>query len=76
MDFPSEFKTLLKLNRKFVFKIQVSDFNLHNNYLAYTVHRLSDDEKVIEEVFKRSPGYEEEILNDDATPTNNSKKVL
>nr|KAJ0199027.1 hypothetical protein LSAT_V11C600319000 [Lactuca sativa] len=44
---PDEFKILL--NKKFVFKVQISMFNLQNNYRAYTVHKLTDDERVLAE---------------------------
>nr|XP_043613279.1 probable serine/threonine-protein kinase PBL11 [Erigeron canadensis] len=55
-NIPDEFNTLL--NRKFVFKVQISKFNLENKSLAYTVHRLTADESVLDEVFKRSSTYE------------------
>nr|KAJ0203631.1 hypothetical protein LSAT_V11C500282800 [Lactuca sativa] len=40
----NEFKILL--NKKFFFKVQISMFNLHNKYRAYTMHKLTDDENV------------------------------
>ncbi|CAH1433532.1 unnamed protein product [Lactuca virosa] len=46
---PDEFNTML--NRKFVFKVQISKFNLENNYHAYTVHKMADDELVVGAVF-------------------------
>ncbi|CAH1436148.1 unnamed protein product [Lactuca virosa] len=58
------------LNRKFVFKVQISKFNLQNNYLAYTVHNMSDDEGVVGAVFKRSPTYEQDNIHSDGTPIN------
>nr|KAJ0194157.1 hypothetical protein LSAT_V11C800452350 [Lactuca sativa] len=59
---PDEFKILL--NKKFVFKVQISMFNLQNNYHAYTVHKLTDDERVLAEVFKRSPNHQHHNIND------------
>nr|KAJ0216247.1 hypothetical protein LSAT_V11C300133810 [Lactuca sativa] len=38
-----EFKILL--NKKFVFKVKIYMFNLQNNYYAYTIHKLTDDER-------------------------------
>ncbi|CAH1416021.1 unnamed protein product [Lactuca virosa] len=67
-----EFKTLL--NRKFVFKVQISMFNLENNYLTYIVHKLIEDESVLAKVFKRSPTYEQQVVNDDGTSTNKTNK--
>nr|KAJ0217447.1 hypothetical protein LSAT_V11C300142060 [Lactuca sativa] len=61
---PDEFNTML--NRKFNFK-----FNLENNYHAYTVHKMTNDELVVGAVFKHSPAYEENNINSDATPVNN-----
>nr|KAJ0214266.1 hypothetical protein LSAT_V11C400175370 [Lactuca sativa] len=57
-NIPVEVKTLL--NRKFVFKVQISMFNLEKNYLAYIVHKLIDDESILAKVFKRSPTYEQQ----------------
>ncbi|CAI9299639.1 unnamed protein product [Lactuca saligna] len=61
-------------NKKFVFKVQISMFNLQNNYRAYVVHKLTDDERVLVEVFKRSPNHEHHILNDNGTPINKPNK--
>ncbi|CAH1448680.1 unnamed protein product [Lactuca virosa] len=69
---PDEFKILL--NKKFAFKVQISMFNLQNNYRAYTVQKLTDDERVLVEVFKRPPNHEHHILNDNGTPINKSNK--
>ncbi|CAH1422718.1 unnamed protein product [Lactuca virosa] len=69
---PDEFKILL--NKKFVFKVQISMFNLQNNYRAYTVHKLTDDERVLAEVFKRSPNHEHHNINDNGTPINKPNK--
>ncbi|CAH1425040.1 unnamed protein product [Lactuca virosa] len=71
-NLPDEFKILL--NRKFVFKVQISLFNLENNYLAYTVYKLTDDESVLAKVFKRSPAYEQQIVDDDSTSVNMTNK--
>ncbi|CAH1432477.1 unnamed protein product [Lactuca virosa] len=70
---PDEFKILL--NKKFVFKVQIYMFNLQNNYRAYTVQKLTDDEMVLAEVFKRSPNHEHHIINDNAlTPSSSMGK--
>ncbi|CAH1420694.1 unnamed protein product [Lactuca virosa] len=69
---PDEFKILL--NKKFVFKVQISMFNLQNNYRAYTVHKLTDDERVLAEVTKRSPNHQHDNINDSGTPINKSNK--
>ncbi|CAH1440220.1 unnamed protein product [Lactuca virosa] len=69
---PDEFKILL--NKKFVFKVQISMFNLQNNYHAYTVHKLTDDERVLAEIFKRSPNHEHQNINDNGTPINKPNK--
>nr|KAJ0204072.1 hypothetical protein LSAT_V11C500274380 [Lactuca sativa] len=53
------------LNRKFI-----SKFNLQNNYLAYTIHKMSDDEGVVGVVFKSSPAYEQNNIHSDGTPIN------
>ncbi|KAL7616288.1 hypothetical protein Lser_V15G01849 [Lactuca serriola] len=69
---PDEFNTML--NRKFVFKVQISKFNLENNYHAYTVHKMTDDELVVGAVFKHSSAYEEHSIHYDGTPINKSIK--
>ncbi|XP_023740735.1 uncharacterized protein LOC111888845 [Lactuca sativa] len=69
---PDEFNTML--NRKFVFKVQISKFNLENNYHTYTVHKMADDELVLGAVFKHSPAYEENSIHSDGTPINKSIK--
>ncbi|CAI9261529.1 unnamed protein product [Lactuca saligna] len=53
------------LNRKFVFKVQISKFNLENNYHACTVHKMNDDELVVGAVFKHSPAYDENNIHSD-----------
>ncbi|CAH1418094.1 unnamed protein product [Lactuca virosa] len=72
-NIPGEFK--IHLNKKFVFKVQISMFNLQNNYRAYNVHKLTNDERVLAEVFKRSPAHEKHILNDDGTISINFEKA-
>ncbi|CAI9264161.1 unnamed protein product [Lactuca saligna] len=69
---PDEFKILL--NKKFVFKVQISMFNLQNNYRAYTVHKLTDDERVLDEVTKRSSNHQHDHINDNGTPVNKPNK--
>ncbi|CAH1431866.1 unnamed protein product [Lactuca virosa] len=69
---PDEFNTML--NRKFVFKVQISKFDLENNYHAYTVHKMTNDELVVGAVFKHSPAYEENSIHSDGTPINKSIK--
>ncbi|XP_023745749.2 uncharacterized protein LOC111893894 [Lactuca sativa] len=70
---PDEFKILL--NKKFVFKVQISMFNLQNNYRAYTVHKLTNNERVLAEVKKRSPNHQHHNINDNGTPINKPNKV-
>ncbi|CAH1453980.1 unnamed protein product [Lactuca virosa] len=65
---PDEFNTML--NRKFVFKVYISKFNLENNYHAYTVHKMTDDEVVVGAVFKHSSAYEENNIHSNGTPIN------
>ncbi|CAH1443672.1 unnamed protein product [Lactuca virosa] len=69
---PDEFNTML--NRKFVFKVQISKFNLENNYHAYTVHKMTNDKLVVGAVFKHSPAYEENSIHSDGTSINKSIK--
>ncbi|CAH1450186.1 unnamed protein product [Lactuca virosa] len=69
---PNEFKSLG--NRKFVFKVHISKFNIEKNYLSYTFHKLTDDESIVVEVFKRSPSYEQESIHVDGTPITKSYK--
>ncbi|XP_052627211.1 uncharacterized protein LOC122197556 [Lactuca sativa] len=69
---PDEFKILL--NKKFFFKVQISMFNLQNNYRAYTVHKLTDDERVLAEVTKQSPNHQHHNINDNGTPINKPNK--
>ncbi|CAH1445074.1 unnamed protein product [Lactuca virosa] len=69
---PDEFKILL--NKKFVFKVQISMFNLQNNYRVYTVHKLTDDERVLAEVTKRSPNHQHHNINDNGIPINKPNK--
>ncbi|CAH1439145.1 unnamed protein product [Lactuca virosa] len=69
---PDEFNMML--NRKFVFKVQISKFNLENNYHAYTVHKMTNDELVVGAVFKHSPAYEENNIHSNGTPINKSIK--
>nr|KAJ0221995.1 hypothetical protein LSAT_V11C200094910 [Lactuca sativa] len=71
-NIPDEFKILV--NKEFVFKVQISMFNLQNNYRAYTVHKLIDDERVLAEVFKRSPNHQHHNINDNGTPINKPNK--
>nr|KAJ0217173.1 hypothetical protein LSAT_V11C300155850 [Lactuca sativa] len=69
---PDEFNTIL--NKKFVFKFQISKFNLENNYHVYTVHKMTNDELVVGAVFKDSPPYEENNIHSDGTLINKSIK--
>ncbi|XP_023754001.1 uncharacterized protein LOC111902393 [Lactuca sativa] len=73
-NIPDEFKILL--NRKFVLKVWISVFNLENNFITYTMHKLAEDESVLAQVFKRSPAYEQQIVHDDGTYRNNFFKPL
>nr|KAJ0223980.1 hypothetical protein LSAT_V11C200095440 [Lactuca sativa] len=62
------------LNRKFVFKVQISKFNLQNINLTYIVHKMSGDEGVVGAVFKRSSAYEQDSIHSDGTPINKCLK--
>ncbi|CAI9272461.1 unnamed protein product [Lactuca saligna] len=69
---PDEFKILI--NKKFIFKVQISMFNLKKQLSCLHVQKLTDDEMVLVEVFKRSPNHEHYILNDNDTPINKPNK--
>nr|KAJ0205901.1 hypothetical protein LSAT_V11C500236140 [Lactuca sativa] len=45
-----------------------------NNYRAYTVHKLTDDERVLVEVTKRSPNHQHDNINNNGTPINKPNK--
>nr|KAJ0218007.1 hypothetical protein LSAT_V11C300152570 [Lactuca sativa] len=45
-----------------------------NNYRAYTVHKLTDDERVLAEVTKRSPNHQHDNINDNRTPIHKPNK--
>nr|KAJ0184641.1 hypothetical protein LSAT_V11C900467990 [Lactuca sativa] len=66
---------IMMLNKKFVFNVHISKFNLENNYHTYTVHKMTDDELVVGAVFKHSPAYEENNIHSDGTPINKCIKV-
>ncbi|CAI9261365.1 unnamed protein product [Lactuca saligna] len=53
---------------------KVCMFNLQKNYRAYTVQKLTNDERVLVEFFKRSPNLEHHIINDNATSINKPNK--
>ncbi|KAL8193416.1 hypothetical protein R6Q57_026551 [Mikania cordata] len=48
--YPAEINHLLE--KKFAYKIEVSDFNLKNNYQVYGILKLTDDSSVISELDK------------------------
>nr|KAJ0202995.1 hypothetical protein LSAT_V11C500233440 [Lactuca sativa] len=45
-----------------------------NNYRAYTVHKSTDDERVLAEVTKRSSNHQHDHINDNGTPVNKPNK--
>ncbi|KAJ0496068.1 putative replication protein A, OB [Helianthus annuus] len=50
--FPNELKELVE--KKFAFKIDISKFNLNNNYKFFTVIKLTDDPSIISKLEKKS----------------------
>nr|KAJ0220664.1 hypothetical protein LSAT_V11C200056600 [Lactuca sativa] len=52
----------------------ISKFNLQNNYHAYTIHKMTDDELVVGVIFKHSLVYEEDNIHSDGTPMYKSIK--
>nr|KAJ0222196.1 hypothetical protein LSAT_V11C200065080 [Lactuca sativa] len=65
-NIPNEFNSFV--NRNFVFKVMISMFNLQNDYLAYTIRKMTNDEGVVGAVVKRSPAYEHYNIHSDDTP--------
>ncbi|PWA67398.1 RNA-directed DNA polymerase, eukaryota, Reverse transcriptase zinc-binding domain protein [Artemisia annua] len=59
--YPEDFDTMV--GKKCVFKIQVSNYNLNNNYHVFTVNKLTKDESIIKELTKKHLG--EEIYSED-----------
>ena len=45
-SFPDELECLL--NRRFIFKVQISDFNINKGSQTYTVKKMSDDIQLIQ----------------------------
>ena len=54
--YPEDLDTLV--GKKCVFKIQVSNYNLNNNYHVFTVNKLTEDESIIKELTKKHLGEE------------------
>lgn len=82
VPYPEEFNQLL--DKQFVFKVNVSDFNLNKNYKCFTINRLTDNEEVIKSVLKRS-ALTEDVTSEVETPlavmdlthdSNDSKEVV
>ena len=46
------------LNKRLIFKIDVSDFNIRTGYSSYTVLKLCDDNDVIESMVRDSDVHE------------------
>ncbi|XP_071739186.1 uncharacterized protein [Rutidosis leptorrhynchoides] len=59
-DFPSEFVQLEE--KKFLFKVEVSKFNVENSYRVYTCQKLCSDPAIISEFIKEDPKCQ---LNED-----------
>nr|XP_043634097.1 uncharacterized protein LOC122605253 [Erigeron canadensis]XP_043634098.1 uncharacterized protein LOC122605253 [Erigeron canadensis] len=55
--FPEDFNMFI--NKRFAFKIKVSDYNLKHNYRVYTVNKLSVDEGIINSVLELIPMLED-----------------
>ncbi|PWA53388.1 hypersensitive-induced response protein 1 [Artemisia annua] len=62
--YPEYLDTLV--GEKCVFKIQVSNYNLNNNYHVFTVSKLTEDESIIKELTKKHLGEESYAENEDA----------
>ncbi|GJV77693.1 ATP-dependent DNA helicase PIF1 [Tanacetum coccineum] len=50
-SFPEVFNELI--NKKFIFKIEVSDFNIENGYDVYTVSKVCHDAEIMDAMIKR-----------------------
>ncbi|GJX78596.1 replication protein A 70 kDa DNA-binding subunit C-like protein [Tanacetum coccineum] len=50
-SFPKDFDKLI--NKKFIFKIEVSKFNYENGYDVYTISKLCDDAEIMDAMIKR-----------------------
>ncbi|GKA13968.1 replication protein A 70 kDa DNA-binding subunit C-like protein [Tanacetum coccineum] len=50
-SFPEDFNKLI--NKKFIFKIEVSDFNIENGYDVYTVSKVCHDAEIMDAMIKR-----------------------
>nr|XP_043611794.1 uncharacterized protein LOC122583457 [Erigeron canadensis] len=61
--YPEEFNSFI--NKRFAFKIRISEYNLKNNYRVYMVNKLSDDVDIIDVVLKNSTV--EDIPSEDDT---------
>ncbi|KAJ0461671.1 putative nucleic acid-binding, replication factor A [Helianthus annuus] len=56
--YPDEFESLL--GKKFAFKIDISEFNIENNFWFFGVSKFSDDEDIIFELEKKANNIEVE----------------
>ncbi|XP_035845742.1 replication protein A 70 kDa DNA-binding subunit B-like [Helianthus annuus] len=56
--YPDEFEALL--GKKFAFKIDISEFNIENNFWFFGVSKLTDDEDIIFELEKKANNIEVE----------------
>ncbi|KAD3337479.1 hypothetical protein E3N88_32999 [Mikania micrantha] len=73
--YPSEITHLLE--KKFAFKIEVSEFNLKNNYQVYGILKLTDDSTVISELDKRFNIIQVKTFTvDNTTPFSKVKRKL
>ncbi|PWA44011.1 nucleic acid-binding, OB-fold protein [Artemisia annua] len=61
--YPEVLDTLV--GKKCVFKIQVSNYNLKNNYHVFMVNKLTEDESIIKELTKKHLGEEGHAEDED-----------
>ncbi|KAD7117854.1 hypothetical protein E3N88_05122 [Mikania micrantha] len=73
--YPVEINHLLE--KKYAFKIEVSEFNLKNNYQVYGILKLTDDSSVIAELDKRFNIIQVKTFTvDNTTPFSKVKRKL
>ncbi|PWA72602.1 nucleic acid-binding, OB-fold protein [Artemisia annua] len=59
-SFPKEISKLI--NKKFIFKIKVSDFNIEYGYDVYTVLKLCDDAEIMDALIK-GDGTDKDVVS-------------
>ncbi|MQL79410.1 hypothetical protein Taro_011835, partial [Colocasia esculenta] len=63
-SFPEELDNFL--HKRFIFKIQISEFNLQQKWPIYTVIRVTDDDSLIEEYLSSSIESNENLELDES----------